>query len=217
MLRTVDLVMAGRRCRSSGSTSGHLGYLTAVEPRRPRGRARRLPGRRLPGRGADDPRRVGHRRRADGPVPGRAPPSTRPCCETVPRPHRARRATSIDGEPFVTYAADGCSWPRRPARPPTTCRPGARSSRPALGPSCSPRSRPTCSSTAPWCSTPTEDPTGGARTSAGRCWWSTASRSPPSARATPCECRRASTPPGWSPSAPRLPPILRAKFHLADR
>ena len=163
---------------------------------------------------------VGHRRpdptarRCDAPHRR----STRPSVEKTVPGHTVRVAASIDGRPFVTYAADGLlvSTPtgstayNLSARGPVL--------RPGCGPSSSRRCRPTCCSTGPLVLDPTE--------------WLAAR----GARPRPAvlvvdgiDRRRARTgddgrlPGGAHPAqlvtfgARDFHAILRARFHLADR
>ena len=105
LLRSVNSALA-TSVPVLGVNLGLLGYLTEIEPAGLVDGPRTLPRRKLRGRGADDA--GGHRDR------GRRHRAVRAVCalneatveKTVPG-HTVRVAASIDGTPFVTYAADG--------------------------------------------------------------------------------------------------------------
>ena len=155
MLRTVDLV-AGRRRAG------------ARRQRRParlphRGRAGRAARRRSSGSSPATTRieeRMmldGRRRRAGGAAPGRAPALNEAVLEKTPTGHTVRLAVTIDGE--SVHDLRGRRPHRghaRPARPPTPCRPRARSCRPDhRGPAAHAGVAAHAVRPRRWCSTPT--------------------------------------------------------------
>ena len=127
LLRAVDRVLDSS-VPVLGVNLGLLGYLTEVEPS---GLEDAL------GRFLDGAYEVEERMTlsvtvtgGDGTVVGDRRALNEATVEKTVPGHTVRIAASIDGHPFVTYAADGLLMPRRPpGRRPTTCRPTARSCR----------------------------------------------------------------------------------------